>query len=85
MKFRRNRTSRHDFIKTATVAAGAAGALSACGQAPSEKDSETQPAYEDRGLPLSVAGYRVPRVEALADGRVPIDELFHPTSLEFAE
>ena len=66
--------SRRDFIKTAAVAAGAAGALSACGKGSTpttEFDgSSTQPTD---GIPITVAGYSYDRVQALIDGRVPIE------------
>jgi len=63
--------SRRDFITTAAVAVGAAGALSACGNAApgSEESSDQQP----QGLPITVAGYPFDRVQALVDGRVLIE------------
>jgi len=67
--------SRRDFIKTVAVAAGAAGALSACGKAaisPSDGPAESS-ARKAEGLPLTVAGYRYDRIDALIDGRVPIE------------
>ena len=65
-----DRSSRRDFLKTAAVA-GAAGALSACGNATtgSEESSDERP----QGLPISVAGYSYDRVQPLIDGRVPIE------------
>ena len=70
-----NGTSRRQFVKSAAAAAGAAGALSACGQssAPSGVDASASTAGANNGLPLSIAGYRFPRVEALADGRVTVE------------
>jgi 4,5-dihydroxyphthalate decarboxylase len=70
MKPKSNTRSRRDFLKTAAVA-GAAGALSACGNATkgSEESSDERP----RGLPISVAGYSYDRVQALIDGRVSIE------------
>jgi len=63
--------SRRDFIKTAAVAAGAAGALSACGNTSSDpgESSDQQP----EGLPITVAGYTYDRLQPLIDGRVKID------------
>ena len=64
-------TSRRDFVKTAAVAAGAAGALSACGNTSSDpgESSDQQP----ESLPITVAGYSYDRVQALIDGRVPVE------------
>jgi hypothetical protein len=59
--------SRREFIKTAALAAGAAGALTACNGMPA------QDASERKGLSISMAGYRFNRVEALVDGRVEIE------------
>ncbi len=70
-----NGTSRRDFIKTAAVAAGSAGALSACSKAavsPSP-DQGGSPSQEASGLPITFTGYRYDRFEALIDGRVPIE------------
>ena len=63
-------SSRRDFIRTAAVTAGAAGALAACGSAGvGEPDRlEDSPSGEAKGLPLTVAGLRYDRTEALADG-----------------
>jgi len=71
MKLKTEGTSRRDFVKTAAVAAGAAGALSACGNASpgSEESSDEQP----HGLPITVAGYSYDRVQALLDGRISIE------------
>ena len=71
MKSKSEGTSRREFVKTAAVAAGAAGALSGCGNAApgSEESSDQQP----QGLPITVAGYSYDRVQALIDGRVPIE------------
>jgi 4,5-dihydroxyphthalate decarboxylase len=74
MKPTNDGASRRDFIKTAAVSAGAAGALIACGKAvtsPSDGPDES-PARGPNGLPITVAGYRFDRVEALIDGRVPV-------------
>lgn len=75
MKSETDGTSRRDFVKTAAVAAAAGAALSACGQSPTPPvvDGSASTAEENHGLPLLMAGYRVPRVEALADGRVTVD------------
>ncbi len=61
-------TSRRDFIKTAAVAAGAAGALSACDSAATSRSTA-----ESKGLRIQMAGYDFDRVAALIDGRVPIE------------
>jgi 4,5-dihydroxyphthalate decarboxylase len=63
--------SRREFLKTAAVAAGAAGALSACGNTStvSEESSDEQP----QGLPITVAGYTYDRLQPLIDGRVEIE------------
>jgi 4,5-dihydroxyphthalate decarboxylase len=69
-------TSRRDFIRGAAVAAGAAGALTACGQ-PSEHpaSNETAASTPDgkTGMPITVAGYTYDRLQPLIDGRVKID------------
>ena len=67
--------SRRDFIKTVAIAAGTAGALGACGKAAtSPSDGPVgSPTEQPAGLPITVAGYRCDRVEALIDGRVPIE------------
>jgi len=65
-----DRSSRREFLKTA-AAAGAAGALSACGNATTgSKESSDE---RSQGLPITIAGYSYDRVQALIDGRVPID------------
>ena len=70
----KNRTSRRDFLKTATVAAGAAGALSACGKAATPSaESDGSPKQPTDGLPITVAGYPFDRVQPLVDGRVSIE------------
>ena len=68
-------TSRRDFVRGAAVAAGAAGVLSACGEspAPSNAVAHGSTAEQTGGPPISIAGYRFPRVEALADGRGPVE------------
>ena len=53
-------TSRRDFIKTAAVAAGAAGALSACDSAATSRSTA-----ESKGLRIQMAGYDFDRVAAL--------------------
>ena len=68
-------SSRRDFIKTVAVAAGTAGVLGACGKeavSPSDGPAESS-ARKPEGLPLTVAGYRYDRVDALIDGRVSIE------------
>jgi len=62
--------NRRDFIKTA-VAAGAAGALSACGNVtPGSGELSDERA---QGLPITVAGYSYDRLQPLIDGRVEIE------------
>ena len=66
-----NGSSRREFIKRAAAAAGAAGALSACGNAtPGSEDSSDE---RPQGLPITVAGYTYDRLQPLIDGRVKID------------
>ena len=67
--------SRRDFIKTVAVAAGSVGALGACSKAAmSPPDGPAKsPAHKAEGLPITVAGYRYDRVDALIDGRVSIE------------
>jgi 4,5-dihydroxyphthalate decarboxylase len=64
-------TSRRDFIKTAAIAAGTAGVLGASGlkTAAAAAMPDTSSA---KGLPITIAGYDVRRVEALVDGRVQV-------------
>ena len=59
--------SRRDFIKTAVITAGAAGALSLSGMASAEEVGKA------KGLHLSMAGYKFDRTKALIDGRVKIE------------
>jgi 4,5-dihydroxyphthalate decarboxylase len=63
--------SRRDFIKTSALAVGAAGTLSACGQP--KTNMGDQHSEENKGLPITLAGYPVDRVQPLIDGRVSID------------
>lgn len=63
--------SRRDFIKTSALAVGAAGTLAACGNSGTRTEDAFEPALE--GLPITVAGYPFDRVQALVDGRVPIE------------
>jgi 4,5-dihydroxyphthalate decarboxylase len=63
--------SRREFIKTAAVAAGAAGALSACGKAAPGTDEPSE--HQPEGLPITVAGYGYDRLQPLVDGRVTIE------------
>ena len=60
--------SRRDFIKTAALAAGAVGALSACGG-----QEPAQDAGVSKGLHITMAGYKFKRLEALVDGRVKVE------------
>ena len=68
-------SSRRDFIKTVAVAAGTAGVLGACGKTATSPTpgAAGSPAARPEGLPITVAGYRFDRVDALIDGRVPIE------------
>jgi 4,5-dihydroxyphthalate decarboxylase len=73
MTIKTTEPTRRQFIKTATVAAGAAGALSACGHHPGGSHAEEHSTEEESGLPITIAGYSYDRVHALTDGRVPIE------------
>jgi len=75
MRHKTASSTRRDFLKTATVAVGAAGALSACGGAPSPSGiTASEPTAEDTdGLPITVAGYSYDRLQPLVDGRVTIE------------
>ncbi len=75
MGYNNKGASRRDFVKTAAVAAGAAGALAACGRdgGPSQKTDESSPHAEPSGLPITFAGYPYDRVQPLIDGRVSIE------------
>lgn len=73
--------TRRDFVKQAGIA-GAAAAIFGCAPEAEKtvgKEKSPAPPSEDRigahsaGVPISIAGYRVPRVEALADGRVAVE------------
>ena len=69
------RQSRREFIAASALAVGSAGVLAAC-QRGTRDDAGTP-----SGLPITVAGYKFSRVEALADGRVNIegcDTTFEP-------
>ena len=60
--------SRRDFIKTTALAAGAVGTLAAGGSSVLAKEAGSA-----KGLPLTMAGYKFKRLEALADGRVTVE------------
>jgi 4,5-dihydroxyphthalate decarboxylase len=60
--------SRRDFIKTAALAAGAVGTMAAGSRSVLAKDAGTS-----KGLPLTMAGYKFKRLEALVDGRVKVE------------
>jgi 4,5-dihydroxyphthalate decarboxylase len=73
--------TRRDFMKQAGIA-GAAAAIFGCAPEAEKtvgREKSPAPPSEDRtgthsaGVPISIAGYRVPRVEALADARVAVD------------
>ena len=59
--------SRREFIKATAITIGTASALSVSGFTPA------QAAEKSKGLPLSMAGYKFDRTEALIDGRVKIE------------
>ena len=61
-------TSRREFIKTAAIAAGTAGVLGAGGLSVASAGQKAAA----KGLPITIAGYKVIRVEALADKRVTV-------------
>jgi 4,5-dihydroxyphthalate decarboxylase len=67
--------TRRDFIKTAAVAAGSVGALSACGNPAMspEADSGEAASHSANGIPITVAGYTYDRLQPLIDGRVEIE------------
>ena len=67
--------SRREFINTAALLLGGAGALSACGQ-DSEPDtglSNEPNEGASEGLSLTASGYKFKRFAALFDGRVKIE------------
>jgi 4,5-dihydroxyphthalate decarboxylase len=47
--------------------------LSACGHDPGGSHAEELSTEEEGGLPITIAGYSYDRVQALIDGRVPIE------------
>ncbi len=59
--------SRREFIKASALTIGAAGVLSVCGQV------SVQAADKPKGLPLSMAGYKFDRTNALIAGRVKVE------------
>lgn len=73
-------STRREFIKTAAIMAGAAGALGVSGQRVlgatddlSVSGQGTLPTGESKGLSITMAGYKFTRVEALVDGHVKIE------------
>ncbi len=67
--------SRRDFIKTVAVAAGCrrcVGCMRQGGNVSNPRRGRS-PAGKPEGLPITVAGYLSDRVEALANGSVPIE------------
>ena len=58
--------SRREFIKASALTVGAAGVLPVFGQVPAHA------ADRPKGLPLSMAGYKFDRTNALIDGRVKV-------------
>jgi len=58
--------SRRGFLRTAVVAGGAAGTLNVSGVA-------SALAASSKGPSITIAGYKLDRVEALIDGRVQVD------------
>ena len=75
MKQSNDHPSRRDFIKTAALSAGAAGALVACGKAATAPTpgAAGSPAAKPEGLPITVAGYLCDRVSGFVDGSVPVE------------
>lgn len=67
--------SRRAFIKTAAMAAGVVGGLTACDSrdAAPAIATLTTPAEEPQGLAIKLAGYQYDRVDALIDGRVRVE------------
>ncbi len=67
--------SRREFINTAALLLGGAGALSACGQdsAPDTGLSNEPNEGASEGLSLTASGYKFKRFAALFDGRVEIE------------
>ena len=61
---------RREAIKTIAAAAIGAGGLEMLGRSPSA--AQSPPENEGGKLKLEIAGYKVDRVAALADGRVPV-------------
>ena len=59
--------SRREFIKASALTIGAAGVLSVCGQV------SVQAADKPKGLPLSMAGYKFDRTNALIARRVKVE------------
>lgn len=59
--------SRREFFKVSALTLGAAGALSIAGRSPASATAKP------KGLPLSLAGYKYDRVEALVNGKVKIE------------
>ena len=59
--------SRRDFIKTAAIAVGTAGAMAGSGATP------VRAAGKPKHLSLSMAGYNFDRTKALFDGRVKVE------------
>jgi len=61
-------TSRRRFLKTSAVAAGTAVGLSAL-----HANTVLAAESKSKGRPITIAGYKLDRVEALIDGRVQMD------------
>jgi 4,5-dihydroxyphthalate decarboxylase len=59
--------SRREFFRDSALAVGAAGVLPLSGPTPAKA------ADNPKGLPLSMAGYRFDRTNALIDGRVVVE------------
>ena len=66
--------TRREFVTGAGLAV-AATAITGCAPGTGESTSRSRGGTVARGagLPISIAGYRVPRVEALADGDIEVD------------
>ncbi|MCK4558603.1 MAG: ABC transporter substrate-binding protein [Calditrichia bacterium] len=67
-----NKSNRRDFLKIATLSAGALGLMGTQGFSVNISESRAKEEKNNSGLKLTVAGYNVNRVKSLVDGRVKI-------------